>query len=88
MKKVEEFDQIIGLQYLYAFHMNDSMYELGSLKDRHEHIGKGKIGKKPFGYFINDKRFKKHPGILETPKKGDALESFEKNLKILKSLRE
>lgn len=84
---IDEFDDIIGLNYLFAFHFNDSINDLGSFKDRHEHIGSGKIGKEPFSYFINDGRFKNHPGILETPTEGDALKSFKKNLDILKSLR-
>jgi deoxyribonuclease-4 len=81
-----EFDDIIGLKYLYAFHLNDTDKECGSRVDRHTHIGQGKIGKDPFGFFINDERFKDLPGILETPKGKDMKEDF-KNLKILKSLR-
>jgi len=80
----EDFNEIIGLRFLKAFHLNDSIKELGSRVDRHEHIGKGKIGKKPFEFFINDERFKDLPGILETP---DGDEMFEKNLTLLKSLR-
>lgn len=79
-----EFEDIIGLKYLHAFHLNDSLKELGSRVDRHAHIGEGKIGKKPFGFFVNDERFKDLPGILETPE-GDKM--FEVNLKVLKSLR-
>ena len=43
-----EFDDIIGLKYLFAFHLNDTEKELGSRVDRHTHIGQGKIGKEPF----------------------------------------
>lgn len=81
----DDFDEIIGLDYLYAFHLNDSLNELGSQKDRHEHIGEGKIGLEPFSFFVNDKKFIDHPGILETP---DGLEKFEQNLIKLKQLRE
>jgi apurinic endonuclease APN1 len=81
-----EFDDVIGLKYLYAFHLNDTDKECGSRVDRHTHIGQGKIGKEPFGFFINDERFKDMPGILETPKGKDMKEDI-KNLKILKSLR-
>jgi deoxyribonuclease-4 len=80
----DKFDEIIGLNYLKAFHLNDTEKELGSRVDRHAHIGKGKIGKAPFGFFINDDRFKHLPGILETP---EADEKYEMNLKVLKSLR-
>lgn len=80
----DEFDEIIGLEYLYAFHLNDSLNELGSQIDRHEHIGQGKIGLKPFSFFVNDKKFVDHPGILETP---DGLKMFEINLNKLKELK-
>ena len=82
----DEFDDIIGLDYLFAFHLNDTDKDCGSRVDRHTHIGQGKIGKEPFGFFLNDNRFKDHPGILETPKGKDLKEDIM-NLKILKSLR-
>ena len=81
-----EFDDAIGLKYLFAFHLNDTDKECGSRVDRHTHIGQGKIRKEPFGFFINDERFKDMPGILETPK-GDSDKLDIMNLKILKSLR-
>ena len=81
-----EFDDIIGLDYLFAFHLNDTDKECGSRVDRHTHIGQGKIGKEPISFFVNDDRFKDHPGILETPKGKDMKEDIM-NLKILKSLR-
>ena len=81
----DEFDKIIGLDYLFAFHLNDSENNLGSRTDRHAHIGQGKIGKAPFGFFLNDSRFRDHPGVLETPK-GDDLEYDIMNLKTLNSL--
>ena len=80
-----EFDDIIGLKYLFAFHLNDTEKELGSRVDRHAHIGQGKIGKEPFGFFLNDDRFRDHPGILETPKGKNMKEDFM-NLKVLRSL--
>ncbi|MFW9989602.1 MAG: deoxyribonuclease IV [Candidatus Odinarchaeota archaeon] len=81
-----EFDDIIGLKYLFAFHLNDTDKECGSRVDRHTHIGQGKIGKEPFSFFINDERFRDMPGILETPKGKDMKEDLM-NLKTLKSLR-
>ncbi len=81
-----EFDDVIGLKYLFAFHLNDTDKECGSRVDRHTHIGQGKIGKEPFGFFINDERFINMPGILETPN-SDNLKEDVMNLKILKSLR-
>ncbi len=79
-----EFDDIIGLKYLYAFHLNDTDKECGSRVDRHTHIGKGKIGKEPFGFLINDVRFKDIPGIIETPK-DDKFDII--NIELLKKLR-
>ncbi|MFW9824708.1 MAG: deoxyribonuclease IV, partial [Candidatus Thorarchaeota archaeon] len=66
-----EFEDVIGLKYLFGFHLNDTDKECGSRVDRHTHIGQGRIGKEPFRYFINDDRFKDMPGILETPKGKD-----------------
>jgi len=80
-----EFDDIIGLKYLFAFHLNDTEKDLGSRVDRHTHIGQGKIGKEPFGFLLNDDRFRDHPGILETPKGKDMKEDVM-NLKVLRSL--
>jgi len=80
-----EFDDIIGLKYLFAFHLNDTEKELGSRVDRHTHIGQGKIGKEAFGFLLNDERFRVHPGILETPKGKDMKEDIM-NLRTLRSL--
>ncbi len=81
-----DFDDVIGLKYLYAFHLNDTDKECGSRVDRHTHIAQGKIGKEPFSFLVNDERFKDMPGILETPKGKDMKEDIM-NLKTLKSLR-
>jgi deoxyribonuclease-4 len=80
-----EFDEIIGLKYLFAFHLNDTEKDLGSRVDRHTHIGQGKIGKEPFGFLVNDERFRDHPGIIETPKGKDMKEDVM-NLATLRSL--
>jgi len=84
-KVISEFDDIIGLEYLKCFHMKDSKKELGSRVDRHEHIGKGFIGKEGFKNIMNDKRLEKVPKILETPKGKECKEDL-KNIKVLKSL--
>jgi len=81
----EEFDNIIGLQRLVAFHYNDSKKEFGSHRDRHEHIGKGMIGVAGFSLLMNDTRFVNIPKILETPKSKDLHEDVE-NMKVLKEL--
>ena len=81
-----EFEDLIGLKYLFAFHLNDTDKECGSRVDRHTHIGQGKIGKEPFSFFLKDERFKDLPGILETPK-GKDTKLDEMNIEILKKLR-
>ena len=81
----KEFDDIIGLDRLVAFHVNDSKRELNSHVDRHEHIGKGRIGLKGFRLLMNDDRFSAIPKILETDKGPEMLEDIE-NMKVLRSL--
>lgn len=68
-----------------CFHMNDSRKKLGSRVDRHEHIGKGYIGRNGFANIMNDKRIARVPKILETPKGKEQLEDL-RNLKVLRSL--
>ncbi len=80
-----EFDDIIGLEKLAAFHINDSKRELGSHVDRHEHIGKGKIGIEGFRLLMNDERFRTIPKVLETDKGPEMTEDVE-NMNLLKSL--
>lgn len=64
---INEFDAVIGLEYLKVIHLNDSKNQLGSHKDRHENIGFGNIGFNALLKVLNDKRFEKIPKILETP---------------------
>lgn len=63
----EEFDRMIGKQYLRAIHLNDSKKGCGSHVDRHEVLGEGTLGKEFFVRFMNDSRFDNMPIILETP---------------------
>src|SRR6185436_10137925 len=80
-----EFDEIIGIDRLAAFHLNDSKKEFNSRVDRHEHIGKGFIGVEAFRMLMNDRRFWGLPMCLETPKGPDLKEDRE-NLALLRSL--
>ncbi len=82
---MEAFNHIIGLERLLALHLNDSKGDLGSRKDRHEHIGKGHIGLEGFRHVLNDSRLANLPGLLETPKSDDLHEDRE-NLAVLRSL--
>jgi deoxyribonuclease-4 len=86
-KTFADFDKLIGLERLKFFHLNDSKKGLGSRVDRHEHIGKGKIGLEGFRLLMNDPRFAEHPMVLETPKEKDLKADIE-NLKLLRSLIE
>lgn len=65
-KTFEEFEQIVGFKYLRGMHLNDSKPDLGARVDRHESLGKGKIGWEAFNYIMNDPRFDEIPMILET----------------------
>ncbi|MBI4523023.1 MAG: deoxyribonuclease IV [Deltaproteobacteria bacterium] len=80
-----EFDELIGLRLLAAFHLNDSKKDFHSRVDRHEHIGKGYIGVEGFRRLMNDQRFWNVPMCLETPKGPDLKEDRE-NLILLRSL--
>ncbi|NBW85401.1 MAG: deoxyribonuclease IV [Planctomycetia bacterium] len=67
---LQRFDEIIGLNRLKVIHANDSKREFGSRVDRHEAIGKGKIGRAAFESIVNHPRLAGIPLILETPKEG------------------
>jgi deoxyribonuclease-4 len=84
-KTVTQMDSLFGRKQIVAFHLNDSKTELNSRVDRHEHIGKGKIGLRAFRHIVNDPRFKNSPGCLETFKSEDLHEDIE-NLATLRSL--
>ena len=62
----EKFDTIVGFKYLKGMHLNDSKPDLGKRVDRHDSIGLGKLGVKPFELIMNDKRMDDIPLILET----------------------
>ena len=80
-----EFDRVIGRDRLVAIHVNDSKTDRGSRVDRHEHIGKGRIGLDAFRFIMQSPRFRKIPKVLETPK-GDDLAEDVINLKTLHRL--
>lgn len=82
-KMMQEFDSVIGLKYLRAVHLNDSKGELGCHLDRHENIGKGKIGINAFRRLMVDPRFNGIPMILETP--CEAENTYQKEVKLLYS---
>ncbi len=87
---MKEFDRVLGLKLIKAIHLNDSKRELGSRVDRHEHIGRGKIGLEGFRLLLNDSRLRKVPMYLETPKEENGeprgIELDRMNLQTLRSL--
>jgi deoxyribonuclease-4 len=84
---MREFDRIVGLKRLRAFHLNDSQKPKGSRVDRHAHIGQGCLGLEPFRLLVNDRRFRNHPIVLETPKEGDKGQDMDSvNLRVLRGL--
>ena len=80
----KNFDSIIGLKHLKAIHINDSKKECDSRVDRHEDIGKGKIGKLSFSLLMNDPNLQNIPKILETPK--ESLQDDKRNMEELYNL--
>ena len=82
---LDEFDRIIGLERLYAIHMNDSKNPYESHKDRHEKIGEGYIGIDAMKEIINNPRIKHLPFLLETP---NELDGYKAEIEMLKQNRE
>lgn len=81
---LKEFDRVIGLDYLKAIHINDSMNPMGSHKDRHQKIGEGEIGIKAFEKIINHPSVKDLPFFLETPH--DDIMGYKKEIELLRSI--
>ena len=79
-----EFDRVIGLKWLKAIHLNDSMNPLGAHKDRHAVIDGGKIGLDALARVINHPQLRDLPFYLETP---NELEGYGKEIALLKSVR-
>ena len=84
-KTLQEFEKTIGLNYLYAFHLNDSMKEIGSRVDRHAPIGAGQIGLESFRYLMSNGPMRHLPKYLETP---DGPELWKKEIALLKQFAE
>lgn len=78
---LEEFDRIIGLDRLYAIHLNDSKNPMGSGKDRHEKLDEGHIGLEAITRIINHPKLRHLPFCLETP---NEIEGYEKEIRLLK----
>ncbi|KAJ3028963.1 UNVERIFIED_CONTAM: DNA-(apurinic or apyrimidinic site) lyase [Siphonaria sp. JEL0065] len=86
---MKDFDRIVGLKFLKAMHLNDSMTDLSSGKDRHDHIGNGKIGLEAFRFIMNDDRFNGIPMVLEVPVDPKTeIAIYSREIKLLYSLVE
>ena len=81
-KVLADFEQIIGLKYLKAIHLNDSMTEFASHKDRHEKIGQGTIGKDAIINIINNPHLRDKVFVLETP---NELDGYAAEIKMLRN---
>ena len=79
----DKFEKTVGLKYLKLFHLNDSKVGLGERKDRHEHIGDGKIGLAGFRAIISEKRLWPFNMICETES-----DKVAEDIKILKKIRD
>ncbi|MCD8212744.1 MAG: deoxyribonuclease IV [Campylobacter sp.] len=82
-KTMDEFDAVVGYEFLSAMHLNDSKFDLGCKKDRHESLGKGFLGLGAFKCIMNDERIGEIPMILETI--DDSI--WAEEIKILKNLQ-
>lgn len=78
---MKEFDRVVGLKHLYAFHLNDSLKSLGLRIDRHQPIGEGQIGLDAFRFLMSDERTRHLPKYLETP---GGLSLWSKEIALLK----
>ena len=79
-RTLEALDDVIGLEHVRAFHLNDSKKPLGCRVDRHEHIGEGAMGLVPFRLLVNDARFAETPGFVEMESR------FKENIEALRGL--
>ncbi|MFA5090581.1 MAG: deoxyribonuclease IV [Candidatus Omnitrophota bacterium] len=82
---LDEIKKLVGLSLLQVIHLNDSKDPLGSKRDRHEHIGKGKIGQEAMRRIVRHPVLSNLSFILETPK--DTIRSDEMNLKVVRAMQ-
>ena len=85
-KTFHDFDKLLSLQKLKAFHLNDALKEMGCRVDRHANLGTGFLGIEAFRPLMNDKRFKDLPMCLETAP-GEEMENYRSELASLRLLQ-
>lgn len=82
----DQLESELGQHRVHAFHLNDSKAGLGEHLDRHENIGRGKLGVEGFRQLLNDPKWNETPGFLETPLTEDDYKAYEEDLKTLRKL--
>lgn len=85
---IQAFADVLGLGRLRLMHLNDSVGALGSQRDRHAQIARGKLGAEPFRRVMNDQRLRSVPKVIETPKNGDPVAADRRNLARLRRYRQ
>ena len=84
---IKALDATVGVERVRAFHLNDSRAKFGSRVDRHAHIGRGEMGLEPFRFLLADRRFRRVPMYLETPKGSEDGQDLDvANLAVLRGL--
>lgn len=81
------FGDVLGMDRLGLFHLNDSKHPMGSRKDRHQEIGLGTLGEEPFRRIMTDPRFETVPKVLETPKGDDMVTNDRRAIALLRAFR-
>ena len=81
---VSEIQDLVGIKKLLCIHSNDSLFDLGEGRDRHEHLGLGKIGDLGFHNLLKNKKLNEIPFICETPV--DNQRDGKVNIKYLRDL--
>ncbi|MCF8034994.1 MAG: deoxyribonuclease IV [Desulfarculaceae bacterium] len=82
---LKKLDQVVGLERIKLWHLNDSDFPLGGHRDRHTHLGQGLIGVECFAVLVNHPRLRDVGGVMETPK--DTRWADRRNLALLRRLR-
>lgn len=85
-KTLEEIERTVGLGRVKVIHVNDAKRELGSRVDRHEHLGRGRIGQAGLGLVVRERLFRDVPKVLETPKHEGEKDMDPVNLAVLRRL--
>ncbi|EQD72023.1 apurinic endonuclease Apn1, partial [mine drainage metagenome] len=82
----DRIERVLGRAAVRAFHLNDAKADLGSHLDRHENIGRGRIGTDGFAHLVRDPRWRDVPGYLETPLSDDGYSAYATDLATLRKL--